>query len=121
MAADSREARLRRGSYALVVAAATLPRLVVLLHERGDVTSAYVDKGDVFARTFVASGTYGFIPSIPSAYTQPLYGFFLVPLYWIFERSWITVGLAQIAVAAATAVIVFELGRRFVSPRAGML
>jgi 4-amino-4-deoxy-L-arabinose transferase-like glycosyltransferase len=104
-----------------VVIAAALPRLGVLLYERSDVTSAYVDKGDDFARTFLASGTYGFIPGHPSAYTQPLYGFFLVPLYWIFHRSWITVGLAQIAVAAATALLVYELGRRFVSRRAGLL
>jgi 4-amino-4-deoxy-L-arabinose transferase-like glycosyltransferase len=98
-----------------------LPRLAVLLYERGKITSAFVDKGDDFARTFLASGTYGFIPGHPSAYTQPLYGFFLVPLYWIFGRSWATVGLAQIAVAAATAIVVFELGRRFVSMRAGFL
>ena len=103
------------------MAAAVLPRLAVLLHERGQITRAFVDKGDDFARTFLASGTYGFIPGHPSAYTQPLYGFFLVPLYWIFGRSWETVGLAQIAVAAATALVVFELGRRFVSARAGLL
>ena len=98
-----------------------LPRLVVLLYERGEITRAYVDKGDDFARTFLATGTYGFIPGHPSAYTQPLYGFFLVPLYWIFGRSWIVVGLAQVAVAAATAIVVFELGRRFVSRRAGLV
>ena len=107
--------------YALLLAAAVLLRLAVLLYERGQITAAYVDKGSDFARTFLASGTYGFIPGHPSAYTQPLYGFFLVPLYWIFDRSWVTVGLAQIAVAAATAIVVYELGRRFVSPRAGLL
>jgi len=93
----------------------------VLLHERSDLTSAYVDKGDDLARPFLADGTYGFIPGHPSAYTQPLYGFFLVPLYWIFHRSWITVGLAQIAIAAATALVVYEIGRRYVSPRAGLV
>ena len=109
----------RRSSYLLLVALAALPRLAVLLHERGTITSAYVDKGSDFARTFLASGTYGFIPGRPSAYTQPLYGFFLVPLYWIFGRSWVVVGLAQIAVAVATALLVYEIGRRFVSRRAG--
>ena len=111
----------RARSYALLVAASALPRLAVLLHERGQITSAFVDKSADFARTFVASGTYGFIPGHPSAYTQPLYGFFLVPLYWILGRSWIVVGLAQTAVAAATALVVFELGRRFVSRRAGLI
>ena len=104
-----------------MAAAAILPRLGVLLHERGTITAAYVDKGDVFARTFLAHGTYGFIPGRPSAYTQPLYGWFLIPLYWIFERSWIVVGLAQIAVAAATALLVYEIGRRWISPLAGLL
>ena len=104
-----------------MAAAAIVPRLGVLLHERGTITAAYVDKGDVFARTFLAHGTYGFIPGRPSAYTQPLYGWFLIPLYWIFERSWIVVGLAQIAVAAATALLVYEIGRRWISPLAGLL
>jgi hypothetical protein len=100
---------------------AALPRLVVLLYERGDVTAAFVDKGDDFARTFLASGTYGFIPGIPSAYTQPLYGFFLVPLYWLFERSWATVGVAHVAVAAATAWLVYEVGRHVFSAGAGIV
>ena len=108
-------------AYLLVAAAAILPRLAVLLHERGAITAAYVDKGDVFARTLIAHGTYGFIPGRPSAYTQPLYGWFLVPLYWIFTRSWVVVGLAQIAVAAATALLVYEIGRRWISPLAGVL
>src|SRR5919197_6651866 len=117
MRVDSR----RPLAYALVAAAAVLPRLAVLLHERGTITAAYVDKGDVFARTLIAHGTYGFIPGRPSAYTQPLYGWFLVPLYWIFTRSWVVVGLAQIAVAAATALVVYEIGRRWISPLAGLL
>src|ERR671936_228113 len=107
--------------YALVGVAAIVPRLAVLLHERRTITAAYVDKGDVFARTLIAHGTYGFIPGRPSAYTQPLYGWFLVPLYWIFTRSWVVVGLAQIAVAAATALLVYEIGRRWISPLAGLL
>src|SRR5256885_15838679 len=91
-------------AYALVAAAAILPRLAVLLHERGAITAAYVDKGDVFARTLIAHGTYGFIPGRPSAYTQPLYGWLLVPLYWIFTPSWVGVGPAQIARAVAPAL-----------------
>src|SRR5512146_2477392 len=111
-AVDSRALASRRTAYAVVAAAAILPRLAVLLYDRGTITAANVDKGDDFARTFLASGTYGFIPGHPSAYTQPLYGFFLVPLYWIFDRSWVTVGLAQIAVATVTALVVYALGRR---------
>lgn len=110
----------RARAYALVAAVAALPRLTVLLVERGEITAAFVDKGDVFARTFIASGTYGFIPDIPSAYTQPLYGWFLTPVYWIAGRSWASVGVAHLLVAMLTAVLVYELGRRLVSPRAGL-
>jgi 4-amino-4-deoxy-L-arabinose transferase-like glycosyltransferase len=104
-----------------VGAASVLPRLAALLVERDDITSAFVDKGDVFAQTFVESGTYGFIPGVPSAYTQPLYGFFLTPLYWVAERSWVSVGAAQLLVALLTALLVYELGRRLVSPRVGLV
>ncbi len=118
---DSRAVASRRGAYLLVGAAAILPRLAVLLYERGTITAENVDKGDDFARTFIATGTYGFIPGHPSAYTQPLYGFFLVPLYEVFGRSWVTVGLAQIVVATAAALLVYELGRRVISARAGLV
>jgi hypothetical protein len=99
-----------------VVLAAALPRLMVLVIERGDILAAYTEKSDTFAQTFVTSGTFGFIPGHPSAYTQPLYAYFLIPLYWIFGRNWLDVGLAQTAVAVATALVVREIGRR-VAPR----
>ena len=51
-------------------------------------------------------------PGVPSAYTQPLYGWFLAGLYLPFDRSWLAVGLAQIAVAVATALLVLEIGVR---------
>ena len=57
-------------------------------------------------------GTFGFIPGEPSAYTQPLYGFFLVPIYWIFGRTWWSVGGAQIVVATLTALLVYAIGAR---------
>ena len=110
-----------RRALALVAAAAALPRLLVLAVERGDIRAAFTAKSADFARTFVASGTFGFVPGEPSAGTQPLYGFLLVPVYWIFGREWLAVGLVQIALAVATALLVYELGRRFVSRRAGVL
>jgi 4-amino-4-deoxy-L-arabinose transferase-like glycosyltransferase len=113
---------VRRGrAYALVATVAVLPRLVVLLHERGDILASFTEKSDEFARTFVDSGTLGFLPGEPSAWTQPLYSFFLIPVYWIFGREWWSVGLAQIAVAALAALVVYETGRRFLSPRAGLI
>ncbi len=98
----------------MLAVAAGLPRLAALLYERGDILAAYTDKSDDFALTFLESGTYGFIPGIPSAYTQPLYGFFLIPIYWV-DRSWVTVGAAHIGVAITTAWIVFAIGRRVAS------
>jgi 4-amino-4-deoxy-L-arabinose transferase-like glycosyltransferase len=112
---------LKRSALWLVVAAAVLPRLAVLLYERNDILSAFTEKSDDFAKTFVDHGTFGFLPGEPSAYTQPLYGFFLVPLYWIFGRHWLVVGLAQIAVALAVALLVYEIGRRVLSRRAGVI
>ena len=90
--------RTRTAALVLVLATA-LPRLAALLHARSSIITDNVDKGDTFARTYLATGTYGFIPGHPSAYTQPLYGWFLIPLYWIFGRHWVVVGLAQIVVA----------------------
>jgi 4-amino-4-deoxy-L-arabinose transferase-like glycosyltransferase len=113
---------VRTRSAALVLVLATaLPRLAALLHERERIVLFNVDKGDVFARQFLADGTYGFIPGHPSAYTQPLYGWFLVPLYWIFGRHWEVVGLAQIAVACGTTLIVWRIGAHWLSPAAGLL
>jgi 4-amino-4-deoxy-L-arabinose transferase-like glycosyltransferase len=111
----------RRWAYPIVLAACVVPRLVVLLHERGAILASNTEKSDSFATTFVHSGTYGFIPGVPSAWTQPGYSFFLIPLYWIFGRNWPSVGLAHIVLAAATALIVYETGRRFLSQRAGLI
>ena len=111
----SRHARL------IVVLAAALPRLVVLLFERRDILTAFTEKSDDIAQTFVKTGTFGFIPGHPTAWTQPLYAWFLIPIYWIFGRSWWAVGLVQIAVAVGTALLVYELGRRFVSGRVGLV
>ena len=110
----------RRAAYAAVAAACVLPRLAVLLYERGDVLASFTEKSDDFARTFVESGTYGFIPGEPSAYTQPLYGFLLIPFYALDGRNWAVVGLVQIALAVATALLVYEIGQRWLSPRVAM-
>jgi len=107
----------RARAYALLAAVAAVPRLVVLVHERDRILAGSVEKSDIFATTFIHSGTYGFIAGQPSAYTQPLYGWFLIPVYWIFGRSWEALGIAQILVAAVVAVLVFEIGRRLVPAR----
>jgi 4-amino-4-deoxy-L-arabinose transferase-like glycosyltransferase len=112
--------RTRRAVILLVLATA-LPRLAALLHERGAILASFTDKGDDFARTYLATGTYGFIPGHPSAYTQPLYGWFLIPLYWAFGRHWEVVGLAHIAVAVATTLVVWQIGRRWLTPTIGLL
>jgi 4-amino-4-deoxy-L-arabinose transferase-like glycosyltransferase len=110
----------RRSAYALVALACILPRLALLLYQRGGIWN-YDEKSDIFALTFVHSGTFGFIPGQASAYTQPLYGFFLVPVFWIFGRHWWALGAAQIAVAMLTAWVVYEIGRQVVSRRVGVI
>ena len=108
----------RRRAYAALAAVCAVPRLAVLLHERDSITAAFTEKSDTFALTFVQHGTFGFIPGEPSAYTQPLYGWFLIPVYWIFGRSWLSIGLAQIVLAVVTALLVYEIGRRLLGARA---
>ena len=112
---------MRRGQLWLIALAAIAPRLAVLVHERERILTAFTDKSDDFAQTFVQHGTFGFIPGEPSAYTQPLYGFFLIPIYWIFGRNWWAVGGAQIAVATVTAFLVYAIGVRVLSRRAGTI
>ena len=107
----------RHRAFALLVGACAVPRLIVLLHERGAITAAFTEKSDTFAQTFVHTGTFGFIPGEPSAYTQPLYGWFLVPVYWIFGHGWLAVGLAQTALACVVVLLVYEIACRLVPRR----
>jgi len=100
----------RRTALLTVALAAALPRLVVVAIERDQLISGLTEKSDRFARTLVASGTFGFIPGVPSAYTQPLYAFFLAPIYWAFGHSWAAVALIQVAVATGTALLVYAIG-----------
>jgi len=110
----------RQRAYALVLAACALPRLAVLVHERGGIL-ADMEKSDVLARVLLHSGTFGYSPGVPSANTQPLYGWFLWLVYWIAGKHWWSVGGAQLVVAIATALVVYEIGRRHLSSRAGVL
>src|SRR5581483_2789409 len=107
--------------FALIAASCVLPRVAVLLYERGSILQDFAEKSDDFARTFVSSGTFGLIPGEPSAYTQPLYAWFLIPLYWLHGRTWWVVGGAQILVAVATAFVVYAIGRRLGGARIGLI
>jgi len=111
----------RLHAYLLVGTLAVAPRLVVLAWERNRILEAFVEKSDRFARTLVSSGTFGLLPGVPSAYTQPLYAWFLAMLYWPLGRTWLVVGLAQIVVAAGTALLVLEIGRRLDTLRIGVV
>jgi 4-amino-4-deoxy-L-arabinose transferase-like glycosyltransferase len=110
----------RTRGYAVVLAACALPRVVVLVHERAGMLD-HMEKSDVLARVLLRSGTFGYIPGVPSANTQPLYGWFLWFVYWLAGRHWWSVGTAQLLVAIATALMVYEIGRRHLSPRAGLV
>ena len=112
---------MRKRPWLIVALVAAVPRLVVLLEERNDILSAFTEKSDDIAQVFLKTGTFGFVPGRPTAWTQPLYAWFLIPIYWIFGRSWWAVGLIQIAVAVGTALLVYEIGRRFVSKKVGVI
>ena len=113
--------RIPRRAVALVAVVAALPRLLALAVERDEILEEYVEKSDTFAQTLVESGTFGFLPEVSSAYTQPLYAWFLAALYWPLERSWVVVGLAQIALAVVTALLVLAIGRHLASVRIGVI
>ena len=98
-----------------------MPRLAALAAERDAILRDFTEKSDDFARTMAASGTFGFLPGEPSAYTQPLYGWFLGALYWTLGREWLVVGLAQTAVAVGTALITVAIGARVAGGRAGLV
>jgi 4-amino-4-deoxy-L-arabinose transferase-like glycosyltransferase len=111
----------RRVAYAALALVCAVPRLVVLLHERDAITASFTEKSDTIARMFVEHGTFGFVPGAPSAYTQPLYGWFLIPIYWLLGATWWSIGTAQVIVAVATAWLAYEVGRRVLGLRAGFI
>ena len=111
----------RAWPYALIAAACALPRAAALVYDRHGILVGNVEKSDTLAQVFLQSGTFGYVPGIPSASTQPLYGWFLIVVYWLFGRHWWSVGFVQIAVAVATAFLVYEIGRHFFSRTAGLV
>ena len=62
------------------------------LHERGGISRRTWRRSDASRACFVDTGTFGFIPGEPSANTQPLYAWFLIPIYWVAGRHWWSVG-----------------------------
>ncbi|MSO96062.1 MAG: hypothetical protein EXQ81_09780 [Thermoleophilia bacterium] len=111
----------RRTAIVVVSLAAALPRLLVVALERDELIGSLPEKSDRFARTLVDSGTFGFIAGVPSGYTQPLYALFLTPLYAAFGHSWAAVGLAQVAVATGTALLVYAIGCRIATRGVGVV
>ena len=87
-------------------------------YERGDIVASFTEKSWHFARTFVDSGTFGFIARHAVGEHPAALRLLPDPDLWIFDQSWLAVGLAQIAVAVATALLVYEIGRRVTTRRA---
>lgn len=110
----------RRRAYALVAAACAIPRLVVVFHERAALLEN-MEKSSTLAHMYLETGTFGYVPGHPSAYTQPFYGWFLIVVYWLFGERWWSIGIIQTLVAVATALLVLEIGRRFLSLRYAVL
>ena len=79
--ARRRATRRRRG-------VCVLPRLAVLLHERGDIVSAFTEKSWRFANTFLDDAA----PSASSPARRRrtrsrCTRLFLIPIYWVFDQS----------------------------------
>jgi 4-amino-4-deoxy-L-arabinose transferase-like glycosyltransferase len=110
----------RRRAYIIVILVCAVPRLVVLLHERAALMSDF-EKSWELAWMYIHHGVFGYVPGHPSAYTQPLYGWFLIPIIWLGGFHWWSVGTAQLVVAVCTSLVVFETGRRFLSLRIGLI
>jgi len=110
----------RRRAYALVAAACALPRLAIVFYERGAILEN-MEKSSSIALVYLKTGTFGYVPGHPTAYTQPLYGWFLIVVYWIFGERWWSVGVIQTLVAVATSLLVVEIGRRFLPLRYAVL
>jgi Dolichyl-phosphate-mannose-protein mannosyltransferase len=110
----------RRIAYAVVIGACALPRLVVLLHERAALLTNF-EKSHLLASLYLKDGTFGYVPGHPSAYTQPLYGWFLIVVQGAAGFHWWSIGTVQLLVAVATSLVVFETGRRFLTARIGLL
>ena len=68
---------------AVVVAACALPRLAALLHERAAVLSNLEKSSEIAHGVPARRERSATCPGEPSAYTQPVYGWFLVAVYWI--------------------------------------
>jgi 4-amino-4-deoxy-L-arabinose transferase-like glycosyltransferase len=111
----------RSRAYIALAVVCAVPRLGILLHERGAITAGFTEKSDTIARMFVSNGTFGFVPGEPSAYTQPLYAWFLIPIYWLFGANWQSIGIPQIVVAVVTAWLVYEIGLRVLGRKAGLV
>jgi len=107
-------------AYSALALVCALPRLGVLLQERNRILAGFTEKSDTIARMFVDHGTFGFVPGAPSAYTQPLYAWFLIPIDWTLGSKWWAIGGVQIGVAVSTAWLVYEIGARVLGPRAGL-
>ena len=111
----------RRAALLIVAAAAAVPRMIVVLVERDRLLEGLTEKSDRFASNLVNSGTFGFMPGRPSAFTQPLYSLVLAPLYATVGRSWLTIAVLQIVIATGTALLVFAIGERVASRRIALV
>ena len=104
----------RRRSYALVAVVCALPRVALAFHEHSGILSN-LEKSSGLARMFLKTGTFGYVPG-------PADGVHPAPLRLVPDRRLLDRRLplvvdrgSQLLVAIATSVVVFEIGRRFLS------
>ncbi len=85
--------------------------------------SAAAEKSDAWRQVFLRLGHV----RLPAGRrrrptTQPLYGLFLIPVYWVAGRHWWSRRAGpDRSSRSRRRSLVYEIGRRFVSPRAGLI
>lgn len=105
-----------------LLAAALALRLLHLLTSLESPLFWKIGPDEEFYRRFgedVAFGKFGFDPEF--AFMDPLYGYVLGAVFWLFGKSLFPVYLLQIAVDTATAGMLYRIGVALGRPQAGLI
>ncbi len=105
-----------------LLAGALALRLLHLLTSLDSPLLWKIGPDEEFYRRFgedVAFGQFGFNPEF--AFMDPLYGYVLGGVFWLFGKSLFPVYLLQIAVDTATAAMLYRIGVALGRPQAGLI
>jgi 4-amino-4-deoxy-L-arabinose transferase-like glycosyltransferase len=80
-----------------------------------------IDYYVTFALSVLKRGEYAFLPGVPSVQISPLFPLWIASLFFVFGEHPFLILLANCALSVATGVILYLLGRRLFSERAGLI